>query len=59
MLLLGRLSNTIVWPLPKPALAVPPFATWSVHVQALPTVVAPVTLFVLTTVRSGVPCATT
>ena len=55
MPLLGRLSSTIVWPTPKTALLVPTFATWSVHVQALPTVVAPLTLFVLRTVRSGVP----
>ena len=59
MPLLGRLSSTIVWPLPKTALPVPPLATWSVHVHALPTVAAPLTLFVLSTVRSGVPCATT
>src|SRR4051812_33501171 len=59
MLLLGRLSKRMVWPLPNRALAVPSLATCSVHVQAPPTVVAPLTLFVLETARSGVPCAMT
>ena len=58
MPVLGRLSRRIVWPGPKTALPVPTFATWSVQAQALPTVVAPLTSFVLRTVRSGVPWAT-
>src|SRR4051794_17625616 len=59
MLLFGRLSTRIVCPSAKAALSVPPLPTCRVHVQPLPTVVAPLTLFVLATVRSGVPCATT
>src|SRR5437660_1089360 len=53
MLLLGRLSSTSVWPVVKVAAALPLLATWMVHVQLLPRVVAPLTLSVLVAMRSG------
>src|SRR5215208_3540281 len=59
MPLFGRLSDRIVCVPAKTALLVPIFDTWSVQVQGLPGVETPLTLFVLTTVRSGVPWATT
>src|SRR5262245_5366506 len=52
MLVLGRVSDTSVWPVVKVAEDVPLLATWIVHVQLLPSVVALLTLSVLVAVRS-------
>src|SRR5438876_12458448 len=53
MLLLGRLSPTIVWPALNAASALPPLMTWRVQVQLWPSVVAPATLLDLDMVKSG------
>src|SRR5437016_2846118 len=58
MLLFGRLSERIVCPVVNVAGALPLFAAVSVHVQKLPRVVAPPTLFDLVSVRSGAVTAT-
>src|SRR5260370_6737335 len=49
----GRLSVSIVCPVVKFAGPLPPFARWTFQVQGVPSVVAPLTLSVLTAVRSG------
>src|ERR1039457_2848512 len=54
----GRLSVRTVFPLAKLATAVPPLATWTFHVQLLPSVVALLTVSVFTAVRSGAPTTT-
>src|SRR6186713_1983693 len=53
MFALGRLSSSRLWPLANVAVLLPVLATWIVHVQLLPSVVAPVTSFVFVAVRSG------
>src|SRR5436305_1522509 len=53
MLLFGSVSASRAWPVAKLAAALPPLDTTTVHVQLLPSVVAPLTLFVLVAVRSG------
>src|SRR5579872_1765036 len=58
MLVDGRVSVRITAPLWKLASAFPVFATWIVQSQLLPSVAAPLTLSLLTAVRSGASTVT-
>src|ERR1700729_3271330 len=49
----GRSSVRIVWPLANVAVPAPELATWICHVQSLPSTSVPLTLLVLTAVRSA------
>jgi len=53
MFVLGRLSVRIVLPLAKLAAALPMLPTWTFHVQPVPRLTVPLTLFVFTAVRSA------
>src|ERR1039457_2289332 len=59
MLVDGRLSVRMVAPVRKFAGAFPPLATWIFHVHGVPSVVALLTVSVLTAVRSGAVTVTT
>src|SRR5258706_260066 len=53
MFVFGSVSASRAWPVAKLAAALPPFDTTIDQVQLLPSVVAPLTLFVFVAVRSG------